>query len=302
MTTKTLSTPLFRAGIDWGSSTFRAYLFDDNKELLESLELPLGIKYCEQGRFEETLFDSIGHWLQPGDQVVLSGMITSRNGWIESNYLPCPANLQQLILHATARTFRRVNCLFLPGVSQQRPPDILRGEELQLLGVQTDKQNYSAVIPGTHSKWADIRNQAIQSFRSIAIGELYDVLINHSLIGAFANDEEWNQEIFLEAAESGYRSNTILSDLFLCRSAVILDSLPPQYTSSYLSGLLIGREIREGIELISHRDQIIVIASANLGQKYLSIFEHLGITITLAHSQSAVQGYQLLMKHHETRT
>ncbi len=294
------SNSFIRAGIDWGSSSFRAYQFDQDGELVESLELPMGIKYCDQQGFEEVLFDAIGNWLQPDDQILLSGMITSRNGWVESDYLPCPANLRHLVSHATSRIFRKVHCLFLPGVSQYLPADIMRGEELQLLGVQSKTQHYLAVVPGTHSKWIDIRDNTIRSFRTVATGEVYDVLMKHSLLGSFATGDDWDQDVFLEATESGYRSDTILSDLFLCRSAVVLNTLPEKHSSAYLSGLLIGREIREGMKLTHDRDQdIVLIGSEKLTRKYQRVFECLGFSVVLENPESAARGFQQLMRYRD---
>ena len=288
---------IFRAGVDWGSSSFRAYRFNDIGELcdrLESQEWESSFALLEGLRTR--CFDTIGDWLEPGDRVILSGMITSKNGWVESGYLPCPADLGTLAANATLRKIREIHCVFLPGVSQTQPPDIMRGEELQLLGVNVDTDDYLAIIPGTHSKWIDMRKNSIHSFRTIASGELYEVLIGYSLIGSFAKHDHWDDEAFLRAAEKGFNTKTIISELFSSRSGVLMNSLPEHHSRSHLSGLLIGNEIREGFtQFKSVSENIVLIGSKSLCKKYQRVFKHLGIPLTVDQSQSAVRGYQSFM-------
>ena len=81
-------------GVDWGTSSFRAYLINTKGGVLDSINASEGILGIDKYGFESTFERLIGHWLlqHPKLPVVLSGMITSRNGWLETDYVPVPAS------------------------------------------------------------------------------------------------------------------------------------------------------------------------------------------------------------------
>jgi len=284
---------MIKAGVDWGSSGFRAYRFDRSGEVVEAIESDLGIKFSKSRGFEETLFETLGHWLDTGDQVLLCGMICSKDGWVESPYMNCPAVLDQLVTKAKKISVRGIECTFLPGVSSNDPPNIMRGEETQLLGTKSAHKNYLAIVPGTHSKWVRISEQTIVEFATIATGEIFEVLLNHSLIGKLCDDSRWNETVFLKAVKLGFNSKTITSDLFVCRSGVLLKQLTSTDAYTHLSGLLIGNEIREGLQLSSSIHlPIVLIGNPKLCQKYQSALSHLNLTASIEPPDSAARGFQ----------
>ncbi len=288
---------MIRAGVDWGSSGFRAYRFDRSGAVVETIESDLGIKFSKDHGFEDSLFETLGHWFKTGDQVFLCGMICSKNGWIESPYISCPADLEQLATKAKAVKVRGIECVFLPGVSLTTPPDIMRGEELQLLGTTPADKTYLAIIPGTHSKWIRVTEQTIIEFSTIATGEIFEVLLNHSLVGSLCNDSEWNEAVFLNAVKSGFKSKTIISDLFTCRSGVLLAQTTATDAYAKLSGLLIGNEIREGLQLSNSAGvPIVLIGDAALCQKYQIALKHLNLTASMEPPHSASRGFQALIQ------
>ncbi|MFT5111098.1 MAG: 2-dehydro-3-deoxygalactonokinase [Parasphingorhabdus sp.] len=287
---------MIAAGIDWGSSSFRAYRFDSSGSHIDSVEGDCGIKFVEAQNFEKLLLDKVDTWLDPGDTVLLSGMITSRNGWIESPYISCPANLQDLIHGGLTRQIRDINLVFLPGLCQNQPPDVMRGEELQLLGADSDGLS---VIPGTHSKWAEIKNGTVKQFCTIPTGELFEVLCNHTLIGALIEKNIFNPSAFTEGVDRGYRNNTIISELFSTRSAVLLQQRNEVEAYWWLSGLLIGNEIREGRSLVANfTGSILLIGSESLCEKYQVALEHLGIDTRTASPDVTMRGFQKIIGVH----
>ncbi len=70
--------------------------------------------------------------------MLAAGMITSRQGWIELPYLPCPASAADLakVLHRhETASGRRI--FFSTGLSYRSPqgmPDVMRSEETQVFG------------------------------------------------------------------------------------------------------------------------------------------------------------------------
>lgn len=320
---------MIKAGIDWGSSSFRAYRFDQSSTIVETVATQAGLKFvadASQGEtcpFQECLFNTVGHWLTPGDTVLLSGMVTSRSGWQETPYLSCPADLSSMMDHAVTKTVNEVQFIFLPGLSQLIPsPDVIRGEELQMLGasqtlVSTARSTSSStdvvcILPGTHSKWALLKDGDVQRFHTIATGELFELLTQHSLIGAFATDGIASQTAFTDAVSQGYNSDTVISDLFSCRSGILLNVLETQDVKDRLSGLLIGHEIREGMSLLTQSVRtessssmtpdmnlamsLGLIGSDQLCARYLLAFQHLSIDATLIDIDAAAMGFQELMR------
>jgi 2-dehydro-3-deoxygalactonokinase len=288
-------------GIDWGSSSLRAYLFDSEYKLLDQTESDRGITRHDDSspKFEQTLLELIANWRHPGMRILLSGMITSRNGWIETPYLPCPAKPGDLYNHSIGVELEDLQLNFLPGVCQSGPgvmPDVMRGEELQLLAIGPQTGTELLVLPGTHSKWALIDSSSIIAFRTIPTGELFEVLLAHSLIGALAEKGDWSRRPFIEGVEAGYRHDAILGQLFSCRSSVLLDNRTPAESRTWLSGLLIGREIREGIALHAGEVGFVrLVGSAKLCELYQAAFEYLNVRCQTEQRNAAMLGYRQIL-------
>ena len=305
-------------GIDWGSSSLRAYLFDNTHALLDSKESDHGITRLNKDTrsFELTLLELIADWRQPDMQILLSGMITSRNGWAETPYLPCPAKPDDLYSHAVSLELEDLRLKFLPGVCQtgrgeqsaamhdsgspaamsEAMPDVMRGEELQLLGIGPKAGAELLVLPGTHSKWALVDSSSIIAFRTIPTGELFDVLLAHSLIGGLAQSDGWSESHFMTGVECGYRQDAILGQLFSCRSSVLLEKRSPSESRSWLSGLLIGREVREGSALHSGSIGVVrLVGSEKLCALYKAALEHLEVRCEIEARDAAQLGYQCLL-------
>ena len=84
-------------GVDWGTTSLRAWRFRSGGTVLESREAPRGIMTVTDGGFEAVLREAIGDWLAAGEnRLILCGMIGSRQGWVEAPYVPCPAGPAEL--------------------------------------------------------------------------------------------------------------------------------------------------------------------------------------------------------------
>jgi 2-dehydro-3-deoxygalactonokinase len=83
--------------VDWGTSSFRAYRLTSDGTVLDKRSAPLGILAVKDGRFAEALEDQIGDWIGAGEaNVIMSGMIGSRQGWKEAPYAHCPAGFPEI--------------------------------------------------------------------------------------------------------------------------------------------------------------------------------------------------------------
>lgn len=287
---------MIRVGVDWGSSSFRAYLFDEQGALVTELSADKGIREIQPPtpeQFEKVLFDLIGDWLFNGDIVLLSGMITSRSGWVETPYLACPVDVTAIATFAQCIDTRNVQLRFLPGIKQENPtPDVMRGEELQLLGAANSHESSIVVLPGTHSKWASMNGTVLSHFRTVITGELFELILKNSLVGAIFTAEFFNEKSFLDGVQLGYKTTTLVSDLFTLRSSVLLEHAKGDEQHSRLSGMLIGNEIREGLQLMGSVSNVVLVGSGSLCSLYQLAFKSIGLTANLYTEVAAVSGFQ----------
>lgn len=287
---------MIRVGVDWGSSSFRAYLFDEQGSLLAQVSADKGIREIQPPtaeQYENVLFELIGDWLSDGDIVLLSGMITSRSGWLETPYLACPVDVTTIAASAQCINTRNVQLRFLPGIKQEDPtPDVMRGEELQLLGAANPQGASTIILPGTHSKWAAMRGTELSRFRTVITGELFEVILNNSLLGAIFTSSSFDENSFLEGVQLGHETTTLVSDLFTLRSSVLLDHANSDVQHSRLSGMLIGNEIREGLQLVEAEGDVVLVGAHSLCSLYQLAFDRIGINAILYTDVAAVSGFQ----------
>lgn len=232
-------------GLDWGTSSLRAMLFAADGQVLETRRQPWGIRNLPEGGFPAALAAITAGW--PSLPCVAAGMVGSRNGWHEVPYLELPAGAPAL---AAALDRGDGRPMLVPGLRDARGPDVMRGEETQLIGLlaaHPELVDATIVLPGTHSKWATIRGRAIVAFRTLMTGELFALLRQHSILGAGIEAEAGGApEAFLEGVQATRDSGAegAMSRLFGTRARMLDGSLAADAVPDYLSGLLIGEEFR----------------------------------------------------------
>ena len=126
-------------GIDWGTTSFRAFRLTADGAIRDRRTSARGIMNVPDSRFGDTLREEIGPWLALGEeQVLLSGMIGSRQGWKEAPYLPLPAGAADLAAGLVDVAFDWARVKLVPGLSGTDAAgvaEVMRGEETQLVGV-----------------------------------------------------------------------------------------------------------------------------------------------------------------------
>lgn len=281
--------------LDWGSTSLRAIRFDGATPVEHRHQARGGVKFVEQGRFEEAMFAFVGDWLREGDDVILSGMITSRNGWVESPYLPCPARLHDLLAHAVIRRVRGITLHFLPGLCQGgTAADVMRGEEIQIFGLLQPGAEQCIVLPGTHSKWVTVKDGWVTGFRTFMTGEVFDLVLNHSLAGSLKKDAPFDEPAFRQGlvhAENG----ALLREMFRARAAVLLGEIAPTAVRDYLSGLLIGTELNEAMPLGSRSQlPIQLLGEPELVAHYELALDYKGLPVLAGSNNASEAGFILL--------
>jgi 2-dehydro-3-deoxygalactonokinase len=285
--------------LDWGTSSFRAYRFDLTGAMIDERKAAAGILTVEQDAFAAVLEHQIGDWLVPGMEVWLSGMITSRNGWIETPYIEAPATLAALSGQTVDREYRDgIRLRFLPGVCVKGAvPDVMRGEEIQVFGSVAAEETATIVLPGTHSKWVRVQDGLLQDFRSFMTGEVYGALKGHTILGRLLPPEApLNEEAFLAGVRQALAPSSagLLSDIFTVRSGVLLERFAAEEIADRLSGLVIGHEIRGGMALGWAADRLKVVGDAALVERYLLALSVSGIEAVRGSEQAAVDGFRRL--------
>lgn len=190
-------------GIDWGTTSFRAYRLAPGGAILDRRESEGGILAVPAGGFPAALSAAIGPWLAAGETLVLlCGMVGSRQGWREAPYLACPAGPAEIAAALTPLPFADARCLLVPGLTTRDPagvPDVMRGEETKLIGMLAELGDAPALacLPGTHAKWARIGGGQVQGFTTHMTGEVRAVLLEHSILGRLAKPGPLDEAAFL---------------------------------------------------------------------------------------------------------
>lgn len=269
--------------IDWGTSSVRGARLGPMGEVLESREFSRGILSVSQGQFEFVLNELFGDWLQNPDALCLiSGMAGSRQGWHEAPYCPCPAGFTELGQHLLWVKPGRM--ALVPGLScmdsQRSPiPDVMRGEEVQIFGALQLSQRDTAtlVLPGTHSKWVQVQDGHVTDFSTFMTGELYALLSQYSILSKTLDlQADFDAPSFLEGIDQSHQPGSVLHHLFAVRTLGLFGRKPSSSLPSFLSGLLIGEELRHQTKPPPN-SPVILIGSNALTMHYTLALQHLGI-------------------------
>ena len=236
--------------VDWGTSNFRAFRLDTNGAILARRSSPCGILRVSGGGFPEALRAEVGAWLDEGEKrILLCGMIGSRQGWVEAGYLPCPVKVSDLAGSVIRLPFPGADVRLIPGVEGQDLngiPEVMRGEETQAVGI-LEACGGSGVVcfPGTHSKWIHLRDGRIASFITCMTGEVYEALSKCTILErTMSTDGGVDNAAFDRGVARSSDSGSLLHHLFGVRTLALMNRLSRQASASYLSGLLIGHEVR----------------------------------------------------------
>jgi 2-dehydro-3-deoxygalactonokinase len=240
-------------GVDWGTTSFRAALMDSRGAVLDSRESPRGIMTVQDGDFAGVLSAEIGDWLSTGRlPVLMSGMIGSRQGWIEASYVSCPAGLADLAAGLLPVPFDAAPVHIVPGMESAGATmrDVMRGEETQIFGAleKLGQSGGSFVLPGTHSKWVRADGGQVRQFSTYMTGEVYAACRGHTILGRLMQDGPSQPAAFQRGVAAGARAGgpgALLNRLFGVRTAGLFGEIPAVDLADYLSGLLIGAEITD---------------------------------------------------------
>jgi 2-dehydro-3-deoxygalactonokinase len=277
---------------DWGTSRLRLSLCLGDG-VLETLQGP-GI-----GALREPAGDAlralIAGWRQAHGPlpILLCGMAGSRNGWREAAYLPCPVDLRALGAAALRFEADGTPVAIAPGLSCRSrlgAPDVMRGEETQIAGAIAlhpglASGNHLLCLPGTHTKWASLQDGQVRDFLTALTGELFALLRDSSTLLRAANAGTAAQTVAGDSREGFERGmedaaapgSSLLHGLFGVRSRQLLDGRSRDWALAYLSGLLIGADVRGALPLFTAAKEAVLIGDGALNERYAYALRRHGI-------------------------
>ncbi|MGE8360151.1 2-dehydro-3-deoxygalactonokinase [Pseudomonas sp.] len=275
--------------VDWGTSQVRAWAVAESGEILHRASSARGMSSLAPEQFEGALLELIGDWLDDDRviEVVACGMVGARQGWREAPYAEVPCAPQ-----AVARMVRpevqdgRLRVSIVPGLCQRAPADVLRGEETQIAGLLAEQADYSGVVclPGTHSKWVEVREGQVVAFQTFMTGELFALLSQQSVLrhGMQADQAQDHQSLDRQAFDAGLHAGAgpaqrLVSALFGLRAEGLLNGLAPGAARARLSGLLIGQELA-ALDERWRGQRVCVIGDGEAAERYRHALDTLGVT------------------------
>jgi 2-dehydro-3-deoxygalactonokinase len=290
--------------VDWGTSSLRAARLAADGTVLEERSSPRGILTVPAGGFPAVLQDTCGDWLaDPAALCLVSGMAGSRQGWREAPYCACPAGFEEVARELAWIEPGRI--ALVPGLSCEHDgvPDVMRGEEVQVFGAMDllQARDGTFVLPGTHSKWVRIEGGRVQSFATAMTGELYALLRQHSILARTLpqDDGPLDTDAFVQGVRHAHAAGSLLRSAFSARTLSLFDRMPAAAQPSYLSGLVIGEELRA---LASPGDPVVLIGSPALTRRYALALQVLDCPARSLGSEATWHGLRALARTLEERS
>jgi 2-dehydro-3-deoxygalactonokinase len=275
-------------GVDWGTSSFRAFMLHDGKAVAR-IATARGIMGVTHGDFAGTLRSAIAGWLAAGERhILMSGMIGSRQGWVEAAYLPCPAAPGAIAEAVTKVPFEDGDVRIVPGLSAldaAGQPEVMRGEETQIIGAGATGL---ICLPGSHSKWARVATDGtITGFETYFSGEAFAALRGATILGRMMDEAPHDCAAFDQGLAHSAAPGHLLHHLFAVRTRGLMGQLASTSSASYLSGLLIGHEIRAAMPAHS---EVTLLGNATLCALYAHAIARCGGSATIGPEDCAAYG------------
>jgi 2-dehydro-3-deoxygalactonokinase len=277
-------------GVDWGTSHVRAYRLRDDggPDILDRRESGDGVRSVEPGRFGELLRRLVAQWIDAGERrILLTGTIGSRNGWRESTPIPCPARLDDLAGAVEPIAFDDACVRLVPGIAgadTSGVPEVMRGEETEIVGAGIETG--CLCLPGSHSKWVEVERETIQRYATYLTGEAFGALGAHTLLAKLMGPEPPAPGAAFDAGvDRSAEPGGLLHHLFGVRTLGLAGRLAPADSSSYLSGLLIGHEVRG-----AYTRPVTVVGAPALATLYVRAIERRGGRAAMGRGDAAARG------------
>ena len=275
--------------VDWGTSRLRIWAIDGAGRVVRHRQSDQGMSATARDCFEGVLEEHLQEMGVPASApAIMCGMVGSRQGWAEAGYLPVPTPLPVLGAQAVRAPTMGRDVRIVPGLSKRSEmrPDVMRGEETQLLGLAGDKtlrdkaEERIVCMPGTHSKWVHLSGATVLDFVSFITGETFSALSTASILShsVSAGPVNAGDAVFKEAVRASLEAPaSILANLFSIRSASLLYRQSGEAARARLSGYLIGLEIADARARFATGTSVDIVGSGILCRLYRDALDVAGV-------------------------
>jgi 2-dehydro-3-deoxygalactonokinase len=236
--------------INWGTSNFRAYRLDAEGNVAEERSSARGAMRIAQGGFADALMAEVGSWIRAGEsRVLMSGMVGARSGWREVPYVRLPVDFATVVAGVVGVEANGVDARIVPGLigaDESGVPEVMRGEETEIFGLRDESvlaEGGTLCLPGTHTKWATVREGEITRFSTSMTGDMYNAIREGTILRS-VGEHEMEMDAFRVGVERAIEPGDVAHHLFGVRTLVLTGKMRESAAPSYLSGILIGHEVK----------------------------------------------------------
>ena len=273
--------------VDWGTTSFRAWLLEvETGKILSEITEGKGMRALQRNEFADYAKSQLDAWRKDSADVIpvyLAGMVGAPQGWQHAPQPPLPMRGEELVQDIVP-VADMADTYIIPGVRQAGEPqdaDVIRGEEVQIFGAlaRLGLESGLVCLPGTHSKWCEVQGGVFTRFHTSMTGEVYEVMSKHSILGLMADPEVgFDADGFEKGLGQIESEGGLLNHLFKARARVLYGDLEQSQTASFLSGMLIGSEIKAMRAIYETADrEILLVCADRLARPYLHAFSLLGL-------------------------
>ena len=279
--------------VDWGTSSFRLWRLAADGEVLDRASGPYGMAGLSKEDFGRVLEEQLARLsIDKEVPVMICGMAGAAQGWYEAPYIQAPTALSQLGFGAVRVPDSEREVHILPGIKQATPCNVMRGEETQILGLLAVRPDFNGIVclPGTHSKWVQLRDGRIEHFTTCMTGEIFSLLCNQSVLRHSTAGNGWDSSAFLEAVAQIMVTPASLADsLFNLRAEMLLADLSPDAARARLSGMLIGIELAATRSYWEQSD-VALIGESSLCRNYAEALAAHSVSAEILDSEAMTLG------------
>lgn len=307
---------------DWGTTSFRLRLINTaTKQILAETKSAQGIAanyalWKEQPSTDRILFysdvilqqiklleEQVGYSLD-NLPVIISGMASSSIGMLELPYKSIPFNvnnaeLETGIIPATEKC--RHKMIIISGVCSSN--DVMRGEETILAGCTVENTNDKQlfIFPGTHSKHVVIQNDIVKNIQTYMTGEVFDLLSSKSILAASVEADKImsNNESFIKGIHEA-ATTSLLNSIFHVRTNQLLGAVDKKENYHYLSGLMIGEELKDMRN--KNYVSVTIVSTGTLLKLYTEALSVLGLKGRCRMQdadEALIKGQALILNHYQ---